>query len=141
MKIFKYKTSKGFSDTHSPLQVIRVEDSFVWAVVNPDSHLRTIDIRGCINKKVSPEATLDLLPVREKQIIKLRGRPDSFTDKDGLLYVGYEESDIPGFAGEYEIVLYKTGQEITEPLKSLVYLGCGKLFICQELCLYAFLKV
>ncbi len=36
------------------------------------------------------------------------------------------------------IECYKTGQPILTPLDSMVYLGCCKLFIMQELCLYMF---
>jgi hypothetical protein len=36
------------------------------------------------------------------------------------------------------IECYKTGQPILKPLENLTYLGCCKLFIMQELCLYMF---
>lgn len=36
------------------------------------------------------------------------------------------------------IECYKTGQPIETPLDQLAYLGCCKLFIMQELCLYMF---
>lgn len=39
------------------------------------------------------------------------------------------------------IECYKTGQPIATPLENLKYLGCCKLFIMQELCLYMFENV
>ena len=39
---------------------------------------------------------------------------------------------------ERAIECYKTGQPILTPVDRLAYLGCCKLFIMQELCLYMF---
>ena len=82
------------------------------------------------------------LPVQEKFVIELPigAKIIRVDDVDGLFWLwAIVEVDAP-LEPRY-IECYKTGQEIIEPLDSLQYLGCCKLFIMQELCLYMFERV
>lgn len=79
------------------------------------------------------------LPVQEKLAIELPTGADIIRvdDVDGLFWlwaiVDPEAEKVPR-----RIECYKTGQPIETPLEHLKYLGCCKLFIMQELCLYMF---
>jgi hypothetical protein len=58
-------------------------------------------------------------------------------DVDGKFWLWAIVDDEAPMA-ERHIECYKTGQPILTPVESMVYLGCCKLFIMQELCLYMF---
>lgn len=79
------------------------------------------------------------LPVKEKFILEL---PHSamilrVDDVEGLFYLwAVVNPEAPLVPRYFEC--YKTGQPITTPMRSLFYLGCCKLFVMQELCLYIF---
>lgn len=79
------------------------------------------------------------IPVQEKFTIEL---PIGATilrvdDVDGLFWL-WAIVDPEAAKGSRRIECYKTGQPIETPLEHLKYLGCCKLFIMQELCLYMF---
>jgi hypothetical protein len=82
------------------------------------------------------------LPVQEKFVIELPAAAQivRVDDVDGLFWmwaiVDTEAEKEPRY-----IECYKTGQPIETPLEHLHYLGCCKLFIMQELCLYMFENV
>jgi hypothetical protein len=79
------------------------------------------------------------IPVKEKYVIDLPANANIIRvdDVEGLFYlwaiVDPEAPLVPRY-----LELYKTGQPITTPMRSLFYLGFFKLFIMQELCLYVF---
>ena len=79
------------------------------------------------------------LPVQEKFVIELPRDAEIIRvdDVDGLFWlwaiVNPEAEKEPRY-----IECYKTGQPIETELGDLKYLGCCKLFIMQELCLYMF---
>lgn len=79
------------------------------------------------------------LPVQEKFTIELPfgARILRVDDVAGLFWLwAIVESDSSLEARNIEC--YKTGQEMPADANELVYLGCCKLFIMQELCLYMF---
>ena len=151
MKIFKYPVThndKGyFINCPKDIRIIRmnhVDDGFykgdfVWGIIDPshDNEVMKIDYI---------ESNLDLIPrsfrlqlqVKEKQTVRIQGTPILAKDDDGLLYLYYDLSiGIP--ERDYTIVVYKTGQEIDEPIEELEYLGLCRLWIMQELGLYTFI--
>ena len=77
------------------------------------------------------------IPVAEKSTIEMLGKPRFAEENNGKLYV---YSDGLGDWNTSEIVLYKTGQLIVEPVEDLTYLGLNRLWIIQELGLYTFLR-
>jgi hypothetical protein len=79
------------------------------------------------------------LPVKEKFTIELpkSAKIIRVDDVDGLFWLWAIVDETAELECRY-IECYKTGQEITTPQENLVYLGCCKLFIMQELCLYMF---
>lgn len=79
------------------------------------------------------------LPVQEKLSIELPAGAQIIRvdDVDGLFWLwAIVDADAPLTTRRIEC--YKTGQPIETPLERLKYLGCCKLFIMQELCLYMF---
>lgn len=79
------------------------------------------------------------LPVREKYVIELPAnahiiRVDTV---EGLFYLWAIVDPEAPLVTRY-LEFYKTGQPITTPMRSLLYLGFCTLFIMQELCLYVF---
>lgn len=79
------------------------------------------------------------LPVLEKFTVELPVGADIIRvdDVDGKFWLwAVVEEDGPKEIRYIEC--YKTGQQIETPLADLKYLGCCKLFIMQELCLYMF---
>ena len=82
------------------------------------------------------------LPVQEKLVIELPVGADIIRvdDVDGLFWL-WAIVDPEAEKEPRRIECYKTGQPIETPLEHLKYLGCCKLFIMQELCLYMFENV
>lgn len=82
------------------------------------------------------------LPVQEKFVIELPGGATIIRvdDVDGLFWL-WAIVDPTADREPRRIECYKTGQAIETPLEHLKYLGCCKLFIMQELCLYMFENV
>ena len=82
------------------------------------------------------------LPVQEKLTIELPAgaRIIRVEDVAGLFWLwAIVDSDAP--LEPRHIECYKTGQEMPADADVLVYLGCCKLFIMQELCLYMFERI
>jgi hypothetical protein len=84
------------------------------------------------------------IPIKEKYTIELPKGSQILRvdDVDGLFFlwaIVNTEEDHPKEKRCLEF--YKTGQPIETPLAHLFYLGTCKLFIMQELCLYAFENV
>lgn len=79
------------------------------------------------------------IPCQEKFVIELPAGAQIIRvdDVDGKFWLwAIVESDAP--IEPRHIECYKTGQEMPADAHALVYLGCCKLFIMQELCLYMF---
>lgn len=79
------------------------------------------------------------LPVQEKFTIGLPAGAEIIRVEDvaGLFWLwAIVDTDKPMESRHIEC--YKTGQPIETPTEWLLYLGCCKLFIMQELCLYMF---
>jgi hypothetical protein len=82
------------------------------------------------------------LPVLEKFTIELPAEASIIRvdDVDGKFWLwAVVDNEAP--TEQRFIECYKTGQSIETPLDELRYLGCCKLFIMQELCLYMFENV
>ena len=154
-KIFKYTITDGKILAPKDIKIIRcdhVDDGFykgdfAWGIVDAnDKEMveREVIFPFSLNKKPKSFDGLNRiqLSVKEKQTIIINGKPLYAEDDDGKMFVYYEKSNpLDGaWESEYEIVVYKTGQEITEPLDELVYLGLNKLWIMQELGLYTFIR-
>lgn len=79
------------------------------------------------------------LPVQEKFSIELPAGAKIIRvdDVDGLFFL-WAIVDPEAEMETRRIECFKTGQPIETPLSDLSYLGCCKLFIMQELCLYMF---
>jgi hypothetical protein len=79
------------------------------------------------------------LPVQEKFSIELPAGATIIRvdDVDGQFWL-WAIVDPQADKEARRIECYKTGQAIETPLEHLKYLGCCKLFIMQELCLYMF---
>jgi hypothetical protein len=79
------------------------------------------------------------LPVQEKFSIELPADAQILRVEDvaGLFFL-WAIVDPSAPVEVRHIECYKTGQPIETPKTDLVYLGCCKLFIMQELCLYMF---
>jgi len=79
------------------------------------------------------------LPVLEKFTIELPAGATIIRvdDVDGKFWLWAIVDNEAPVETRY-IECYKTGQPIETPLADLHYLGCCKLFIMQELCLYMF---
>lgn len=82
------------------------------------------------------------LPVMEKFTMALPAGAQIIRvdDVDGKFWL-WAIVDPHAAQEERRIECYKTGQEIETPLDHLRYIGCCKLFIMQELCLYMFENV
>jgi len=149
MKIFKYKVMLNddgyFIKCPKDIKIIRmnhVDDGFykgdfVWGIVDPshDNEVMQIDYIESDLDSVPRSPRLQL-QVKEKQVIPIQGTPTFAKDDDGLLYL-YWTLDIE--KKDYTIVVYKTGQEIDEPIEELEYIGLCRLWIVQELGLYTFI--
>lgn len=92
-----------------------------------------------------PETTVNkifkyTLPVQEKYVIELPkgAKIIRVEDVDGLFFLWAIVNTATEEKESRHLEFYKTGQEIKTPLDNLVMLGTCKLFIMQELCLYAF---
>jgi len=148
MKIFKYtvRQSNGRHYILAPknIKIIRmghVDDGFykgdfVWGIVHPEDsqvlqYIDYVETSNCI-----PRSFRTQLAVKEKQTLKISGKPIAASDIDGKLYLFHTIEDKQQ---AYDIVFYKTGQPINEPLEDLQYLGLCRLWIMQELGLYTFL--
>lgn len=84
------------------------------------------------------------LPVQEKFTIDLPAGAQIIRVEDvtGLFFLwAIVETDEQHPKETRFIECYKTGQPIDTPIEHLRYLGCCKLFIMQELCLYMFENV
>jgi hypothetical protein len=160
-KIFKYKVEelngKFFTFMPDNAILIRMGDvhddfydgSFIWAIVNTkDKRLpREVDYREwSANPRPDNFGSLNSvqLRIKEKQETDLTlGTPVYAQDIDGKLWLYMKPSFNPFPKGsdfkKYKIVFYKTGQEITEDVSKLKYLGLCRLWIMQELGLYTFL--
>ena len=79
------------------------------------------------------------LPVQEKFELSLPAGAQILRveDVDGLFWCWAIVDTEASHEVRY-IECYKTGQPIETPTEDLIYLGCCKLFIMQELCLYMF---
>lgn len=150
MKIFKYdlykKDGKWFAKCPQG-QIIRtdyVNDDyykgyFVWIIVNPGDKNEEREIEW-VNKS-EDYFTSARIGILEKQIIHSTMSPVGCFDNSGYLNIKLGVSDnleIPRVLKAYRIHLYKTGQEILEPIENLNYIGFMKIWIKQELCLYCF---
>lgn len=150
-KIFKYEVKDGLVTRPKFAHILRVDHvddgfykgDFLWAIVDTEE-------KEMITHKVffNPYSAANLLPdepdltplqisVKEKQKIFVPGKPEAAGEKDGKLYIYYYPGN--GVAKEYNVVLYKTGQEIVEPIHKLKYIGLNRLWIIQELGLYSFI--
>lgn len=161
-KIFKYTIdSKGgvnIPKKHIILRVDHVDDgfykgNFVWAIVDSeDKDMGYLELKcsyytidEVYSYSLYPEPKLlecyekTQLAVKEKQIVELDGKPEFAKDDNGMMYVYNRKDNVWGHTNPYAISVYKTGQEITEPLDKLQYLGLNRLWIMQELGLYTFL--
>lgn len=81
------------------------------------------------------------IPTKEKHVIELPkgARIIRVEDVDGLFFLWAIVDTTEGHPTEKRCLeFYKTGQPIDSPIENLSYLGCCKLFIMQELCLYVF---
>jgi hypothetical protein len=79
------------------------------------------------------------LPVQEKLTIELPAGAKIIRvdDVDGLFWLwAIVDNEAP--LEPRHIECYKTGQPMPDDEHLLIYLGCCKLFIMQELCLYMF---
>jgi hypothetical protein len=141
--IYKYPVVDGAFKAPYNIRIIRqdhVDDGFykgdfVWGIVdsydkadhlfvyNPDKHLDAEYLSQFMRVP---------LPVKEKQSITC-GKPIYAGETDGIINI-YTAGEIK----PRQIVLYKTGQEITEPIEKLRYIGLNRLWIIQELGLYTF---
>lgn len=79
------------------------------------------------------------LPVQEKLNIELPqgAKIIRVDDVDGLFWL-WAIVDTEQPLELRHIECYKTGQQMPSDAEDLTYLGCCKLFIMQELCLYMF---
>lgn len=169
LKIFKYQFDEnGVATIPEDAWVIRkdhVDDGFylgdfVWANVDTekleptqtvkfdlDSTGKLYSVDGLKNalkaaltirsKNRECDMTLEQVGVTEKQI--LEGIVPCYITEDdkGKLWVGGEVGDEDT---KYELAFFKTGQEIDVDIKDYIYIGLGRLWIIQELGLYAFVK-
>lgn len=147
MKIFKYEvqeTSRGqYIAAPKNIKIIRmnhVDDGFykgdfVWGIVDPKEPniIISIDFVDEVIDSI-PMSLSKELRVKEKQDVVIYGEPLLAKDVDGKLFIYYSGGPL----NEVKIAFYKTGQEIDEPLNSLEYIGLCRLWIVQELGLYAF---
>jgi hypothetical protein len=156
MKIFKYELKKSGSNytcelplLHKMIRTDHVDDGFykgdyLWAIVNPNHErvAQTINLQLGYSLKEKPdgweEIHMQQIAVKEKQTVRLAGKPLYSQSENGLMYV-YYHLDKNNESRDYTICVYKTGQEIKESLDKLEYLGINKLWIFQELALYTFL--
>lgn len=84
------------------------------------------------------------LPVQEKFVLELPATAQIIRvdDVEGKFWLWAIVETDPEHPKEQRFIeCYKTGQPIETPLPELIYLGCCKLFIMQELCLYMFENV
>lgn len=160
MKIFKYTVLDGYSGKYivapKNIQIIRMgfvldnynNGSFVWGIVDTNAELVEqriyyTDTSTTLSKdfqKNKYNNSRIQLRIKEKQDVLLpcNSKIVGVEDEDGKLWLYYNDSR--RHINEYKmIVFYKTGQKITEPIDSLEYIGGCRLFIMQELFLYAFL--
>jgi hypothetical protein len=141
--IYKYRAENGLVVLPSEAIVLRqdhVDDGFylgdfVWAIVDTDAPVDTMmpyHKDKTIDQFRKDQFNRVLLPVKEKQIITC-GKPVYAGETDGLINI-YCAGDVR----PRKIVVYKTGQKITEDIASLRYIGLNRLWIIQELGLYTF---
>jgi hypothetical protein len=158
-KIFKYEVDRQSGKVNMPvfeaiLRVAHVDDGFykgdfVWAIVNVENPAfeQFLEHHLLVQLHYGEDKTSDFfdphefekqeLRVKEKQTIEVPGILCGAGEEDGKIYVHY----IPTDSSErtYDIVVFKTGQEIDVPVERLKYLGLNRLWIIQELGLYTFL--
>jgi hypothetical protein len=164
MKIFKYKVMRNdigcFIECPKGIKIIRMnhvndgfyKGDFVWGIVDPSHNNEVMQIDYVENDLDSvPRSPRLQLQVKEKQIVRIQGTPILAKDDDGLLYLYHYINPLEKLAGtgwakltnpvarQYKIVVYKTGQEIDEPIEELEYIGLCRLWIIQELGLYTFI--
>lgn len=81
------------------------------------------------------------VPIKEKYVIQLPKDAQIIRveDVDGLFFLwAIVDTDESAELENRYLEFYKTGQEIPTDLADLKFLGTCKIFIMQELCLYAF---
>lgn len=150
MKIFKYLYDFSTGYVEMPIDAIPIradyindgfyEGEFIWAIVDPEKPTvgQYFICRKGFGRKNPPlgENTQKIeLRVKEKQTIQANGDPFFAGEDNGKLYVFCRTG---GPLKDYNIVFYKTGQEINEPVEELTYLGINRLWIVQELGLFSF---
>ena len=157
MKIFKYqleeRNGKYYTSMPSQSQIIRtdyVDDGyykghFVWAIVNPEHENveREVSFKPSSTYNISfPMLKKEQLGVLEKQEIQIPADSNvvGVFDRSGKLYARLSGGLIFDKLKTVKICFYKTGQEITENVSNLKYIGWCRLFIKQELALYAFVQ-
>lgn len=142
------------AETPEFIQVLRIDHvddgqykgDFIWGIVDTDNleikeRCYFQDFPYSAGKsldelKHSPNIKSLKLKVKEKQTILISGYLLGASETDGEIFVHY--LDLGSAPFEETIVLYKTGQEITEDVDKLDYLGLGRLWIGQELAVYVF---
>ena len=145
-KIFKYPFENNETYLPKGARVIRVDEvhdsqysgKFCWAIVDTEEKITEHFVGYKWFKHKAPFDTgyRIQLRVKERQFIEIEGTPISAGEEDGNIFVYYVLDG--GEKRSYEIVLYKTGQEITDPVDNLRYLGLNRLWIVMELGLYTF---
>ena len=81
------------------------------------------------------------LPIQEKcELLLPKGaKIIRCEDVDGLFFLWAIVNSDENIEQEVRYLeFYKTGQPILTPLENLIQIGCCKIFIMQELCLYVF---
>lgn len=156
-KIFKYdlenRDGKWYCNLPKDSVIIRtdyVDDGyykgfFVWAIVDPeDKDFEETEVPFIPTDDSIPKTDSCQLGYVEDQSVELPNniKIDKVRSENGKLFLHYHtynplESSIK--KSKYRIILRKTGQEIGLPLTDIIYIGWGRLWIKQELAVYAFL--
>lgn len=156
MRIFKYtleeRNGKYYASMPSHSQIIRtdyVDDGyykghFVWAIVN------LFDENVEREVKYNPTTTAGNFPLLKKVELGVLEKQEVFIpldsniyrviDNNGRLYGLMSGGLVYDRLKKVKISFYKTGQEITENVSKLKYIGWCRLWIGMELCLYAFVS-
>lgn len=147
-KIFKYKYDSLTGKVTMPesgivLRTDFVEGEFLWAIVDTLDPLverrLNLPLGWSLNQKPENQYKLNQIRLKVKEKQEFFGfKPLYAKEKDGEMFVYTNwSSDTP--VGYHKVAVYKTGQEIIEPIEELTYLGLNRLWIIQELGLYTFL--
>lgn len=144
------------AETPEFLQVLRIDHvddgqykgDFIWGIVDTDNlNIKERDysyLKFPFNKGASESDLIESgvefkshkLKVKEAQDIFIAGCLVGASELDGDIFVHYTPENKE--AHKERIVVYKTGQEIREPIENLQYLGLNRLWIVQELGVYTF---